>query len=56
MKIKMPKIKMEAALTLGTIVLGVAQMVLTNKKEANDHAKMKNEILEEVLNNIPKKD
>lgn len=55
-KIKLPKIKMEAALTAGTIVLGLAQMVLTNKKEASDRAAIKNEILEEVMNNLPKKD
>lgn len=53
---KLPKIKMEAALTLGTIALGVAQMVLTNKKDASERVKMKNEILEEVMHNIPKKD
>ena len=53
---KFPKIKMEAALTLGTLALGVAQMVLTNKKDASERAKIKNEILEEVMNNIPKKD
>ena len=46
---KLPKIKMEAALTLGTIALGVAQMVLTNKKDASERVKMKNEILEEVM-------
>ena len=56
MKIKMPKIKMETVLTGGTILLGIAQMVLTNKKEASDRAKIKTEILEEVMNNIPKKD
>lgn len=53
---KLPKIKMEAALTLGAIALGVAQMVLTNKKDANDRATMKKEIMEEVLNKLPKKD
>lgn len=53
---KLPKIKMETVLTGGTILLGVAQMLLSNKKEASDRAKIKDEILEEVLNNIPKKD
>lgn len=53
---KMPKIKMETVLTGGTIILGVAQMLLSNKKEASDRAKIKNEILEEVMNNLPKKD
>jgi hypothetical protein len=53
---KLPKIKMETVLTGGTIILGVAQMLLTNKKETSDRTKMKNEILEEVMNNIPKKD
>lgn len=53
---KLPKIKMEAALTAGTIVLGLAQMVLTSKKEASDRAAIKKEILEEVMNNLPKKD
>ena len=56
MKLKFPKIKMEAALTLGTIGIGLVQMVLTNKKDTHDRAKMKQEILEEVMNNIPKKD
>lgn len=53
---KLPKIKMEAVLTAGSIALGVAQMLLSNKKEASDRAKIKDEILEEVLNNLPKKD
>ena len=54
--IKLPKIKPETVLTAGTIVLGVAQMLLTNKKEANDKAALKAEILEEVLKDLPKKD
>lgn len=53
---KLPKIKMETVLTGGTILLGVAQMLLSNKKEASDRAKIKDEILEEVMNNLPKKD
>lgn len=53
---KLPKIKPEAVLTGATVLLGVAQMVLTNKKDAADRAILKSEILEEVMNDLPKKD
>lgn len=56
MKLPKIKIKPEAAITAATLVLGMAQMVLTNKKDAADRAVLKNEILEEVMNNLPKKD
>lgn len=53
---KLPKIKMETVLTGAGVLLGIAQMVVTNKKDAADRAVMKTEILEEVMNNLPKKD
>lgn len=54
---KLPKIKVkpEAVLTAATLVLGVAQMVLTNKKEATEKSVMKAEIMEELMNNLPTK-
>lgn len=50
--IKLPKIKMETVLTLGGIGLGVAQMLLNSKKEANDKAALKAEILEELTKDL----
>lgn len=54
---KLPKIKFkpEAVLTAATLVLGVVQMVLTNKKEATEKSVMKAEIMEELMNNLPTK-
>ena len=49
------KVKPEMLLTLGTIVLGGAQLFLTNKKEANDRANMKAELLKELTETIEKK-
>lgn len=48
----MPKIKKEAVVSGALVVLGIAQMVLNGKKEANDKAVLKNEITEEVLKNL----
>lgn len=42
------KVKPEMLLTLGTIVLGGAQFLLSTKKEANDKAQLKAEILKEL--------
>lgn len=53
--IKLPKIKMETVLTLGGIGLGVAQMLLNNKKEANDKAALKAEILEDLAKDLAQK-
>lgn len=49
------KFKPEALITVATVGLGIAQMVLTNKKEASDRAKIKTEILEEIMGNLPEK-
>lgn len=49
------KIKPETMVTVGMAVLGVAQMVLTNKKDQTDRAKLKAEILEDVMKDLPKK-
>lgn len=49
------KIKPEMLLTLGTVGLGVAQMLLTNKKDANDKAALKAEILKELADEVTKK-
>lgn len=53
MKLPKIKIKPETAVTVGLAALGIAQAVLTNKKEASDRAAMKAEILEEVMKNNP---
>lgn len=55
MNIKLPKIKMETVLTLGGIGLGVAQMLLNHKKEQNDRAVLKSDIVEEVLKDLTQK-
>lgn len=49
------KVKPEVLLTLGTAALGVAQFVLGNKKEANDKAALKAEILKELADEVAKK-
>lgn len=43
------KIKPETAVSVALGILGIAQMLLTNKKDANDKAQLKEEILTEVL-------
>lgn len=48
------KLKPEMLLTLGTVGLGVAQMLLTNKKDANDKAALKEEILKELTEKVIK--
>lgn len=55
MKKLLVKIKPEMLLTLGTVGLGVAQMLLTNKKDANDKAALKAEILKELADEVTKK-
>ena len=42
------KVKPEMLLTLGTVILGGAQFLLSTKKEANDKAQLKAEILKEL--------
>lgn len=49
------KIKPEALLTVGTLALGVAQLVLGNKKEATERSKMKEEILKELAEKVTEK-
>ena len=46
------KIKPETVVSVCLGVLGVAQMLLTNKKEANDRAALKAEILEELTKDL----
>lgn len=48
------KFKPEALLTVGTLALGVAQLVLGNKKEATERSKMKEEILKELAEKVTK--
>ena len=48
-------IKPELLLTLGAVVLGGAQLLLSNKKEANDKAQLKAELLKELSETIEKK-
>lgn len=50
--VKLPKFKLETALTVGGMALGIAQMLLTNKKEANDRAALKAEIMEEITKDL----
>lgn len=50
--IKLPKIKPETVVSVGLGVLGVAQMLLTNKKEQNDRAVLKAEIMEELTKDL----
>lgn len=49
------KIKPETLVSAGLAVLGVAQMVLTNKKESNSRNSMKVEILDELKNELSNK-
>lgn len=48
------KIKPETLVSAGLAVLGVAQMLLTNKKDSNNRNSMKAEILEELKNEMSK--
>lgn len=49
------KIKPETVVSVGLGLLGVAQMLLTSKKEANDRAALKAEIMEELIKDSPLK-
>ena len=49
------KIKPETAISVALGVLGVAQMLLTNKKEADNRAAMKNELKEEISKELLEK-
>lgn len=50
---KLPiKIKPDVLVTGALGILGIAQMVLSNKKEANDRAALKAEILEELTKDL----
>lgn len=55
MKLPRIKIKPEVGLTVATMAVGLAQLVLTSKKEANEKSMLKAEILDEVLKNLPEK-
>lgn len=55
MKMKKLNIKPEMLLTVGTVLLTGAQLLLTNKKEANDKAALKEEILKELVKEISEK-
>lgn len=48
-------IKAESLVTVGLAALGVAQMLLTNKKDASSRNTMKAEILEELKNELQSK-
>lgn len=49
------KIKPEALIGVGLGLLSIAQMVLTNKKEAGERAALKAEIIEEVTKDLTTK-
>lgn len=46
------KIKPETAVTVALGVLGVAQMLLTNKKDADSRAALKNELKDEIVKDL----
>jgi hypothetical protein len=46
-------LKPEVLVTAALGVLSVAQMVLTNKKEANDKKALKAEIMKEIMKEMP---
>lgn len=48
-------IKPEMLLTIGTVLLTGAQLLLTNKKEANDKEVLKAEILKELMKETSEK-
>lgn len=43
------KVKPETLVTVGLGILGVAQMVLTNKKDQTDRANLKAEVVKEIM-------
>lgn len=49
------KIKPETAISVALGVLGVVQMLLTNKKDADNRAAMKNELKEEISKELLEK-
>lgn len=53
-KLNIKKPKLETLLTIGTLALGGAQLLLSNKKEATDRANMKAEILKDLKESIDK--
>ena len=55
---KMPKVKIkkEAVVSGGLVLLSIAQMALNSKKEANDKLALKNEITEAVMENLKNND
>ena len=50
------KVGADVLVTLGLGVLSVAQMVLNNKKEANDKKALKAEIMKEIMKEMPTND
>lgn len=56
MEIKLPKVKPETVVSVALGVLGVAQMILTNKKDANDKAALKAELKEDLLKDLLSKE
>ena len=55
MKELLKKIKPETVRSVGLVVLGAAQMLLSNKKEQTDRALMKAEILDEIQKDLTSK-
>ena len=55
MKELLKKIKPETVMSVGLVVLGAAQMLLSNKKEQTDRALMKAEILDEIQKDLTSK-
>ena len=48
------KIKPDIAMAGATILLGVAQTLLSNKKEADNKAALKNELKDDILKELSK--
>lgn len=55
MKELLKRIKPETVMSVGLVVLGAAQMLLSNKKEQTDRALMKAEILDEIQKDLTSK-
>ena len=55
MKELLKKIKPETVMSVGLVVLGAAQMLLSNKKEQTDRAPMKADILDEIQKDLTSK-
>lgn len=49
------KVNKEMLVSGGLVVLGVAQMILNNKKQSNDLAALENKVTEKVMETLKEK-